>query len=265
MSEESRPRAVVFSVDLEPNMDGTLDEIKSVMNWFERTVPRGTVFTTYRIATEMTGLVSELSESYEIGVHVHPQEFGYEHDQLARLPSEQQQTLIVETRQAIADAVECNPEGITSFRAGRHSASEITIGILRDLQFNVDASVNVQYKDYMLPSVRRRSEPFEWDGILELPTSYAKLPIVSRCGLRRLFVGPLTANASTLKSDKWGCSGLRATSDILRTAEVGSFYFHPYDASGYSDPGNAGDKFRRRFERLMAEFQNEAVTASELL
>lgn len=259
-----RPESVLFSVDLEPNKDGSLVGVREAMEWFDRTVPRGTVFTTHRIATELPNLVAELSESFEVGVHVHPREFGHEHDQLAELPGERQRELIDRTRAGLGAAVEEGPEAITSFRAGRHSASEETINIVRDLGFSVDASVNVRYDQYLPGPRTRETEPFEWRGLLEVPTSYAVLPMASRCGLRRLRTGPLTATASTLREDAWLCPGAVATERVLRSVDVGSFYMHPYDATNYHDLEGSGDTFRERFEHVISEFRSVATTASDL-
>ena len=59
---------VAFSVDLEPNKDGSLDGIRDAITWFDEVVDRGTVFTTYRIADELPGLITELAETHEIGL-----------------------------------------------------------------------------------------------------------------------------------------------------------------------------------------------------
>lgn len=241
--------SLVFSVDLEPNKDDTLDGVRDAMGWFDRTVSRGTVFATYRIATELPELVADLADSHEIGVHVHPREFGHEHDQLAELSPERQRELIDRTRAAITDAVGTEP---TSFRAGRHSASRATISVLSELGFTVDASVNVRYDDYLPAETTGRTGPFELDGLTELPVTHGTLPVVSGCGLRALTERPVTATAATLRADRWGCSGLDAVTHLLDDADVASFYMHPYDATDHHDLEHGGMPFRSRVRSLVA-------------
>jgi len=76
---------LAFSVDLEPNKDRSFAGIHEAMDWFDEVVPRGTVYTTRQIASKQPSIVKDLSENHEIGVHVHPKEFGYDHDDLASL------------------------------------------------------------------------------------------------------------------------------------------------------------------------------------
>lgn len=253
---------VVVSVDLEPNKDGTLDGVQDAMAWFNQTVPRGTVFATYRIATELPKLLADLADTHEIGVHVHPREFGHDHDQLAELPRTRQRELVKRTRTAIADAVGSVP---TAFRAGRHSASQETLAVVSALGFTVDASVNVRYDDYLPKDLTERIGPFELDGLSELPVTHGTLPVVSRCGLRALAERPVTATAATLRTDRLGCTGLAAVDVVLRSATVGSFYMHPYDATEYHRLPNAGETYRRRFESLLDTVDNARLcTATEV-
>ncbi|AGN00942.1 hypothetical protein L593_04965 [Salinarchaeum sp. Harcht-Bsk1] len=229
------------------------------MDWFSNTIPQGTVFTTHRIATEIPGLISELADQHEIGVHVHPKEFGYDHDQLAELPPNVQSEVISSTRGAIADAIGVDPDSIRSFRAGRHSASEATIEILRDLGFLVDASVNMRYTQHLPSSITQRSKPFNWDGIFEIPTTFDKIPLFSRYGLR----GTVTATANTLKTDRLLCSGTKAIKYLLSATDFVSFYMHPFDAISNNNQGGA--EFRQRVERLFSTSDDKIqyITASE--
>lgn len=252
---------VAFSVDLEPNKDGTLDGVRRAMEWFDRTVPRGTVFTTYRIATELPDLVGDLAGSHEVGVHVHPREFGHDHDQLARLPPERQEQLIENTRTAVADAVDVDEAVIRSFRAGRHSASEETIDVLRQLDFGVDASVHVRYDEFLPASVTRRRNPFWWDGVVEVPTTYATPPLSIRCAVRSLTAGEIPATASTLRTDALFCTGERVIRQLLSQVAVVSMYMHPYDATDYHEPlENAGPTFRSRVRRLVSDIEERSAT-----
>ena len=244
--------SVVLSIDLEPNKDDTMDGVRNAMEWFDETVPRGTVFATHRIATEMPDLLAMLAESHEIGVHVHPREFGHDHDQLAEVSSDRQRELISKTRAEITDATGIEP---ISFRAGRHSASRETLRVLRDLGFAVDASVNVRYNEYLSADLTECSEPFEIDGLTEVPVTYGTLPIISTCGVRALAERPVTATAATLRADRWGCSGPTALARLVRQAEIFSFYMHPYDATSYHDLENGGETFRRRFEGVTDQLE----------
>lgn len=135
-----------FSVDLEPNKDRSWDGIRKSMSWFDDVIPRGTVFTTYNVAVEMPDLLASLTEDHEIGVHVHPVEFGHGHDELAQLTTSRRRELIQQTREAIAESITVSPSEITSFRAGRHSANAETLDILTELDFDVDASAHVNYE-----------------------------------------------------------------------------------------------------------------------
>ena len=241
--------SIFFSVDLEPNKDGSFHGIRDAMEWFDRTVPCGTIFTTYEIATEMSDLLIELAESHEIGVHVHPREFGYNHDQLAELSHNQQRKLIEQTREAITNIVGTEP---ISFRAGRHSVNQETFAVLKQLGFEVDASINVQYRDYLPDSLVSRQKLFILESELhELPTSYARPPILSRVGIRQFPNRHLTATADTLRTDRRGCSGLYAVSWLRDTASDLSMYMHPYDATNYhTNLENNGCAFRDRVETL---------------
>lgn len=255
---------IIFSVDLEPNKDGSLHGIRDAMEWFDQTVPCGTIFATYQIATEMPDLLLELAESHEIGVHVHPREFGHNHDQLAELSRDQQRKLIEQTRRVITDTVGTEP---ISFRAGRHSASRETLTILKQLGFKLDASVNVRYTDYLPESLTSRQEPFELEiGLYEIPTSYRHPPLLSRVGLRQFPDRYLTATANTLRTDRRGCSGLDALSWLRDTVPDLSMYMHPYDAARYhTNLENSGRVFRERIETLFNLVDaNAFVPASNL-
>ncbi len=241
-------RTVVFSVDLEPNKDGTMDGVRDAMEWFDRTVPRGTVFATYRIAVEAPDLLADLAASHEIGVHVHPREFGHDRDLLAELPAERQRELISQTRAKIASVTGTES---ASFRAGRHSANRETLDVLRELGFSIDASINVRYDEYLPTELTERTDPFELDGIVEVPVTHGTLPILSACGLRALAEQPVTATAATLRADRWGCSGASALSYLAEQSEVVSFYMHPYDATDYHDLENGGETYRFRAETLI--------------
>lgn len=258
--------SIAFSVDLEPNKDGSFDGVEEAMDWYDDTVSKGTVYTTYRVATQRPNVVDQLATNNEIGVHVHPQEFGHEHDNLAALSPERQRELIAETRVAVADATGVHPDDITAFRAGRHKASPQTLSILADLGFEVDASVNVRYRDYMPETVLDRIAPFEHEsGVVELPTTYGRPPLLSRVKLRTGLGGNITATAHTLRTDRPFCSGFQAISWLLRSTDsVVSMYMHPYDATTYHTTlTNAGDRFRQRIEILFNETDRSFVTASE--
>lgn len=253
--------SAVLSIDLEPNKDDTMDGVRDAMEWFDETVPRGTVFATHRIATEMPDLLAMLAESHEIGVHVHPREFGHEHDQLAELSPDRQRESIAQTRAEITDATGTEP---VSFRAGRHSVSRETLRVLRDLGFAVDASINVRYDKYLPADLTERSEPFEVDGLTEVPVTHGTLPILSSCGLRALAERPVTATAATLRADRWGCSGPAALSRLVEQAEFFSFYMHPYDATNHHSLKNDSGTFRRRFEVIVEQVEPILNWLSEL-
>lgn len=257
-----------LSADLEPNKDDTLDGIPEAMDWFDRVVPRGTVYTTYRIATELPDLVASLAVDNEIGVHVHPREFGYDHDQLAELSYDQQEALIQQTREAITDACSLNTAEITAFRAGRHSANRTTLAVVADLGFDLDASVNVRYDEYLPEYVTRRRAPFKTEeGLIELPTTYIRPQFPSRPWLRSFPGGTITATANTLRTDRYLCSGEEAIRALVSSSRGVSLYFHPYDATNHHDLENAGVTFRRRFERLVTRLieDNAAIwTASDV-
>jgi hypothetical protein len=261
--------SAALSVDLEPNKDDTMDGVRDAMEWFDQTVPRGTIFATHRIATEMPDLLAMLAEPHEIGVHVHPREFGHERDQLAELDAARQREVISETRGAVADAVGVDASEITVFRAGRHSASEATLDVLAGLGFDVDASINVRYTDYLPASLTERRGPFSTDaGLLELPTTYVRPSPLSLAGLRVFPQRTVTATANTLRTDSRGCTGLRALRTVFERATSGvSMYMHPYDGTDYHGSlENSGRVFRRRAESLLQELEGDLrfVTASNL-
>lgn len=114
-------KRLAFSVDLEPNKDGTFAGVADAMTWFDNVVPNGTVFSTYSIAVEQPGLLAKLASAHEIGVHIHPREFGHEHDQFAELSRTRQREILSTSREAIAEASGLRESQIVSFRAGRHS------------------------------------------------------------------------------------------------------------------------------------------------
>lgn len=254
---------VAFSVDLEPNKDDTLNGVAEAMDWFDDTVSRGTVFATHRIATELPSVIADLAADHEIGVHVHPREFGHEHDQLAELGADQQRELIAESRAALAVAAGIDEDTIVSFRAGRHSASETTFGVLADLGFEVDASINVRYTAYLPESLTSRREPFVLDsGLFELPTTYERPPLFSRVGVRLFSNRELTATANTLRTDRRGCSGLYALRWLRDAGDGLSMYMHPYDATDHhTNLENSGDIFRDRIQRLLNSVDSSAFVA----
>lgn len=259
-----------LSVDLEPNKDGSLDGIRDAMAWFDRVVPRGTVFATYRIAADRPDLLADLAGDHEVGVHVHPREFGHDHDRLARLDAARQREVIVRTRSAVADAIGTDTEAVTSFRAGRHSAGPTTLSVLANLGFSVDASVNARYREPLPSAVIDRSAPFRLDAaamfdgesngvgdLVEVPTTFARPRPLTRPWLYTRG-GPVVATANTLRTDRLGCSGVRALRAVLRSSGVVSLYLHPYDATDYHELANAGVPFRRRFTSLV-----ESLSAAE--
>jgi peptidoglycan/xylan/chitin deacetylase (PgdA/CDA1 family) len=259
--------SIAFSVDLEPNKDGSFDGVAEAMDWYDNLVPQGTVYTTYRVATERPDIVSRLADEHDIGVHVHPKEFGHDHDDLATLTPERQRNLIAETRDAVAGAADVKPTGITAFRAGRHKASSETLSVLSNLGFIVDASVNVRYRDHMPDSVTDTVVPFQHEcGIIELPTTYAVPSLVSRVGLRAGPGGNVTATAHELRTDRRCCTGLRALSWLFeQTGDVVSMYMHPYDATDYHEGlENTGTQFRHRLKKLFSETNRQYITASDL-
>jgi len=254
------------SVDLEPNKDDTFEGVTGAMEWFDNVVSRGTIYATFRVATERPELVEWLAKNHEIGVHVHPREFGYNHDQFGELDADCQRELIVETREALADATGLGEQDIVAFRAGRHAASETTLAVLADLGFTVDASVNVNYTDYLPETLTNRPSPFRLDsGLLELPTTFGHPPLLSKLTLRAFPGRTFTATAHTLRTDKRGTDGLSVLRWLLGTAEGVSFYMHPYDATRYhSDLTNNGGRFRDRFESLLDGFDGVYLSASEV-
>ncbi|MDZ7850710.1 MAG: polysaccharide deacetylase family protein [Halodesulfurarchaeum sp.] len=255
-----------ISVDLEPNKDGTLEGVTEAMEWFNETVPRGTVYATYRIATELPGPIADMANDHEIGVHVHPREFGHEHDSLAQLDGERQRELIIETRAAVADAADLKPNNLVAFRAGRHSASDTTISVLADLGFTVDASVNVNYNEHLPHSLLGHQAPFKIrSGLVELPTTYGHPPIISRIGVRAFPSRTVTATANTLRTDKRGTTGLTVLRWLLDLDSPFSFYMHPYDATSYQTGlENNGKIFTGRFESLLDGYGGEFLTASDV-
>lgn len=266
MSEDSN--WIAFSVDLEPNKDDSLTGIQEAMEWYDETVPRGTVYATYRIATELPDVVAMLAENHEIGVHVHPREFGHEHDQFAELSDQRQRELIQKTREELADAASLDTEDIVSFRAGRHSATEETFDVLSDLGFEVDASINVRYTDYLPQSLTKMNEPFYLDnGLLEVPTTYYRPSLLSRAGLRVFPQRNVTATANTLRTDTWICSGIDAVESLFTSVTGVSMYIHPYDATDYhSNLVNNGNSFRSRFRTILDRKSGQNfVTAKDII
>lgn len=256
---------LAFSVDLEPNKDGSLTGVPGAMDWFDDVVPRGTVFATYRIATELPEVVERLSVDHEIGVHVHPREFGHDQDELAELDVERQRTIIDQTRTALCEAIDSKSEDVTAFRAGRHSCSLDTLDILADLGFSTDASMHVRYDDHLPECLTDRSAPFRLsNGLYEVPTTYIVPFVLSRVGLRVFPQRNVTATSTTVRIDRRGCSGELAINAVLDNAEVVSMYMHPYDATDYeTDLDGNGAEFRERIERVIPEEEAEFVTVSD--
>lgn len=258
---------IAFSVDLEPNKDGTLSGVRNAIEWVNETVPTATFYTTYRIAIEAPDLVASLADDHEIGVHVHPREFGHDHDQLAVLPVDRQHELITTTREELATAAGIDEGEILSFRAGRHSASQDTFSTLTSLDFAIDASINVTYREHLPRDLTYRVEPFAVNDLFEIPTTHIQPSVISLARWRTFPSQTLTATASTLRSDSRVCSGLRAMQSIFDAANGVSMYMHPYDATTYHrDLENNGQPFRRRVESLLDKYRDEIkfYTASGL-
>jgi len=259
--------SIAFSVDLEPNKDGSFDGVAEAMDWYDSVVHHGTVYTTYRVATERPAIVGGLVEDHEIGVHVHPREFGYTNDDLAALSRDRQRELITETRTAVGDAAGMATSELTAFRAGRHKAGPETLAVLADLGFDLDASVHVRYREYMPAAVTDRVGPFDHEsGLVELPTTYGQPSLFSRIGLRAGPGGTITATAHELRSDRRLCRGTRAVHWLFEATDgVISMYMHPYDASGYhQDLENVGEQFRVRLTELLEGSDRGLVTASDV-
>lgn len=244
------------SMDFEPNGDGSTTGLGEALDWFDAAVPRGTIFATRDAAEAFGERLAELSNSHELAVHVHPLEFGHEHDVLARLDPDEQRRLVRETRTAIAAATGTPADELTAFRAGRHAASETTFDVLAGLGFAVDASVNRTYRAHLPAAITDRHGPFRLDcGLLELPTTSAVVPLLSRTGLAAPLWRRVTATASTVRADRGLTTGDRRLRAALAAArpEVVSIYVHPYDVTGYhADLPNAGETFRARCEGLLS-------------
>jgi hypothetical protein len=259
--------SIAFSVDLEPNKDGTFDGVGEAMSWVDVTVPQATIYATHRAATNRPEILKSLVADHEIGVHVHPREFGYEADDLARLPRQRQRELIGKTRQTVASAAGLNPGDLTAFRAGRHKAGPETLAVLSDMGFEIDASVNVRYREHMPANFVDRPTPFIHDsGLVELPTTYGEPSLLSRVGLRAGLGGNITATAHELRADRRFCSGLRALSWLFGATDgVVSMYMHPYDATSHEGLENDGPEFRRRIKKLLNDIDPSFVTANDVL
>lgn len=267
---EKMLQKVTLSVDLEPNKDGSLKGIQDAMEWFDRTVPCGTVYTTYDVAKEIPEIVLMLSADHEIGVHVHPREFGHKHDQLAELDKGRQYELIERTRDKVAEAADLKTEDVNSFRAGRHSANKETFEVLDDLGFIIDASINIRYTDYLPSYLTKKEKPFYLEnGLLEIPTTFYRPPLFSRVGIRILPQRQLTATANTLRTDSRICTGKEAIQNLFSSVDDAvSMYMHPYDATDYhSSLENNGVQFRQRFVEVISELDESCcfVTASDLV
>lgn len=252
---------LAFSVDLEPNKDGTFTGVADAMSWFNDQVPNGTVFSTYRIATELPDLLANLASTHEIGVHVHPREFGHEHDQFAELSKSRQREILSVSREAIADATGLQKSEIVSFRAGRHSIDKDGLDVLAEIGFDVDASININYTEYLPENLTRCAHPFKLaNGLREVPTTYINPSLISLVGLCILPSRTVTATATTLRADSWLCSGECTLRYFFsQTSTPISMYMHPYDATSYHDMKNDGHTFRRRAEQL---FQSTAKFVS---
>lgn len=257
---------LAFSVDLEPNKDGSLRGVEDAMEWFNEIVPTGTAFVTYQIADELPDLVARIDSAHEVGVHVHPREFGHDDDQLAELSREKQRLLIEQTREAVADATGRDPEVLTSFRAGRHSCSQVTLDVLSSLGFAVDASCHVRYDEYLPDRFTRRPDPFVLtNGMFEVPTTHVRPPLISRAGINVFPQRTVTATSATLRTDGWRWTGEQSIDLIFDDAGPVSMYMHPYDATGYhTEVENSGDAFRDRLERVLPADEERFVTVSEL-
>jgi hypothetical protein len=101
--------------------------------------------------------------------------------------------------------------------------------------------------------------------LVELPTTYGEPPLLSRVGFRTAFGGNVTATAHELRSDRRGCSGLRALSWLFdATPTPVSMYMHPYDATSHEGLENDGDPFRDRLKTLIHRTNRSFVTASDI-
>lgn len=250
---------MAFSVDLEPNLDGSLGGLHEAMAWYDDNVPRGTVYATNRIANELPDLLRNLSNSHEIGVHVHPKEFDHSHDRLAKLNHRRQKQIIQRTRESIVDATGLDQSQIKSFRAGRHSISRETLELLPELGFEIDASINVQYNEHLCSELSKLSQPQHLDcGIFEIPTTWKRPPYLSTLALRAFPHRTITATASTIRTDTILCSGIKATEWLCSEEEGVSMYMHPHDATEYhEDLENTGNEFRNRLLQIFNGLGNE--------
>lgn len=118
-----------------------------------------------------------------------------------------------------------------------------------------------------LKSLTNRQEPFALEsGLFEITTTYTRPPLSSLLSLRLFPNRELTATGNTLRSDRWGCSGLHAFLWLRDAMSRFSMYIHPYDANTYHETlPNNGMVFRERVERLLGPAESSAfVSASNL-
>lgn len=255
---------LAMSVDLEPNADGSLDGIADAMDWYDELVDRSTIYTTYRIATELPGLVSELAESHEIGVHVHPVEFGFDHDGFANLRRDDKSRTVSETRDALLSVA--GVDAVRSFRAGRHSVDDETLDVLQRNGFDVDASINVNYGGVERLMTQRQPCTVT-TNFVEIPVSYYEPRWLSKQGLDKVLRRNryVTATASTLRTDTFVSTGVELLEPLFHDPDLDtiSMYLHPYDVSGHSARGGIGNACRNRFEKVFG-WTDEFVTASDV-
>jgi len=131
-----------------------------------------TLFICGEVAQNVPHLFEGLEKNHSVGVHTHP--FTHDDifkgdkpndhdDDLLRLYSyEEQKEMILRDKIAINDHLGCKS---FIFRAGKHGANETTFKVLKDLNFKIDATINLGYqfvgwKPYLMEDY----------GLIEIPT-----------------------------------------------------------------------------------------------
>lgn len=255
---------LALSIDLEPNPDGTISDVPEIMRWYDNLVQGSTIYTTYKIATEIPQIVAELSRSHEIGMHVHPKEFGYEHDDFTKLSYENKRKIISTTMEELLSIR--GVDSVDSFRAGRHCIDDDTLNLIREEGFSVDASYNINYGG--AKNIDSKHPVLLSNNLVELPVSYYEPRWLSKQGLNKILRKNrfITATASTLRSDTRISNGVELLKPLFTDSEIDivSMYLHPYDLSDNStNIKNSGAECRARLKHIIKE-SDSIVSAYEI-
>jgi hypothetical protein len=177
---------LLLTVDVEPDYTtGTVNPYEHLSTDFKRFllflreegVP-AVLFICGIVARNFRDLLQKYIDSFEVGVHTHPEYHPEYKEGLKRLnmyPPEEQFQMIKRDYDIIYKNLNIKP---IAFRAGKLAADDITISLLKYLQIKIDSSLLVPYI-FSLDAIKHKPWRIkEQNGIIRIPVIAADNRII---------------------------------------------------------------------------------------